>query len=83
MPIKGDLSQDTPDEVKTAVKELLAELGNPAAAIPFYAFFPVDGDPVVIGDAPILQGTLIERLEQALGGNASAATASSGHSTGH
>ena len=65
--MKADLSQDMPEEVKDAVKALLTELGNPGHAIPFYAFYPAGrGEPVVIGNSPILQGQLIERLEAAL-----------------
>lgn len=48
------------------IDRLLEELGNRAKAIPFYAIYPGDGrPPIVFNDVPLLQESLIERLESA------------------
>ena len=63
----ADLSQGVPASIKDEVKSLLADLGNPVAAIPFYALFPAGGgEPIVVGDSPLLQTTLIDNLDSAL-----------------
>lgn len=73
--MKADLSQEVPEEIQDQVNELMKELGHDSLALPFYAYFPTDGHPpVVIGDGPLLQSTLIKNLENAIGGQASASS---------
>lgn len=49
------------------IKQLMQELGNEAAAIPFYAIFPSQGGPPkTFTGFPLTQGKLIEHLDQAL-----------------
>lgn len=49
------------------IKQLMQELGNEAAAIPFYAVFPGnDGPPQTFTGFPLTQGKLIEHLDRAL-----------------
>jgi thiol:disulfide interchange protein DsbD len=49
------------------IDALLVELGNTIKAVPFYAIFPGDGrDPIVFNDVPLLEDTLIDRLEMAV-----------------
>ncbi len=63
VPLVADLTQ--PNE---QANQLLEQLGNGGKALPFYAIFPGDGSaPIVFSDVPLTQGTLIERLEKAIG----------------
>ena len=49
------------------IKQLMQELGNEAAAIPFYAVFPGHGGPAeTFTGFPLTQGKLIEHLDRAL-----------------
>ena len=49
------------------IDDLLVELGNTIKAVPFYAIFPGDGRaPIVFNDVPLLEDTLIDRLEAAV-----------------
>ena len=49
------------------IQQLMKELGNEAAAIPFYAVFPGQGGPPqTFTGFPLTQGKLIEHLDEAL-----------------
>ena len=58
--IKADKTHERPD-----IDQLLAELGNPGAGIPFLAIFPADGGAPITFDGPITQQMVLDALEKA------------------
>ncbi len=58
--IKADKTHNPPDII-----QLLKELGNSAAGIPFIAVYPgAGGDPITL-DGPVTQQQVLDALEQA------------------
>lgn len=58
--IKADKTQENP-----AIDQLLTELGNPGAGIPFLAVFPADGEDPITHDGPITKEEVLEALRKA------------------
>ncbi len=58
--VKADKTHDRPD-----IDQLLTELGNPGAGIPFLAIFPGDGADPITFDGPITESMVLEALKQA------------------
>lgn len=59
-PLIADMTRDFPE-----ANELLSELGNTEKAIPYLAIYPGDGRDPIILEGPILQGQIVDALNQA------------------
>lgn len=58
--IKADKTEENP-----AIDQLLTELGNPGAGIPFLAIFPANGEEPITYDGPITKEMVLEALRKA------------------